>query len=127
MKKYIVDIEVKKVNNAGFKLRDDFNHFSANNNYIPLKLWYPKYNNFLINLLFINFNAIYLFYKYLFFFEKGSMILIQYPLNFKYIKSFFWIRKFTSFRVGILINDLDSLRHKSHIKKEFNLLVLITE
>ena len=122
MGKYIIDIEVKKVNNAGFKLRRDFNCFASNSNYESLKIWFPRFENFLINLLFINIYSVLLFVKYLFFFEKGSMLLIQYPLSFKYINSFLWIRKIRTIRVGILINDLDSLRHKSNIKKEFKLL-----
>lgn len=122
MKKYIIDIEVPKVNNAGFKLRDDFNHFAAKCDYAPIKVGIPRYKNTLLNIIAIKLYSFRLFFKYLFVFKKGDMVLIQYPLNFKYIHAFFSIRRLIPVKIGILINDLDSLRHKSHTATEFNIL-----
>ena len=122
MDKYLIDIEVPKVNNAGFKLRSDFNYFLAGHNYIPLKVWIPRYKSVYINLFLINVISVFVFLKYLIVLKKGSRVLIQYPLNFKYIESFLRIRKFNALQLGILINDLDSLRHKKHMKREFLLL-----
>ena len=91
MNKYVIDLAIPDINNAGPKARNDVNYFLKSIDYKLIKLFFPsKYIKGLTPLVLKLCS-----YGYLIYFtkriEKRSTILIQYPIPYAYIKTFWFM------------------------------------
>lgn len=118
MNKYLIDLKMPDVKNAGPKARNDVNFFLQDLGYKLITLFYPvKYNRIITPLTLLPYSVSYLF-KLFFLLKKNDIVLIQFPIPHFYIHIFSYLKKIKSFKVVFLIHDLENFRKGKSVEED---------
>lgn len=124
MAKYIIDLKLPSIKNAGPKARNDVNYFLQDSGYKLLKLYYPEKYRKGFTKLQLSFLSLSYLIRWFSFFKKGDIVLVQYPIPSAYIQALNHFKKIRQIKVIFLIHDLENYRKEKNIKKDIEELNL---